>query len=73
MQLYGDLYIASFIRINKLRWIGHVNGMVSKIMAYQVFVNQLQGNRQRGRPRSRWRECVYGDVTKYRLGTEVEN
>jgi hypothetical protein len=25
MQLYGDLDIVSFIRINRLRWIGHVN------------------------------------------------
>jgi hypothetical protein len=73
MQLYGDLYIVSFITINKLRWIGHINGMVSKRMMYQVFVNELQGNRQRGRPRYRWRDCVYGDVTNCRLGTEVEN
>jgi hypothetical protein len=25
MQLYGNLDIVSFIRINRLRWIGHVN------------------------------------------------
>jgi hypothetical protein len=30
MQLYGDLYIVSFIRINRLRWIGHVNRMDNK-------------------------------------------
>jgi hypothetical protein len=47
MLLYGDLYIyiyiVLFIRINRLRWIGHVNRMDSRIM-YQVFANQRQGS-----------------------------
>jgi hypothetical protein len=25
MQLYGDMDIVSFMRINRLKWIGHVN------------------------------------------------
>jgi hypothetical protein len=37
MQLYGDLDTVSFIIINRLRCIGHVNRMV-----YQVFANQPQ-------------------------------
>jgi hypothetical protein len=37
MQLYGDLDIVSFIIINRLRWIGHVNRMDNKRMVYHVF------------------------------------
>jgi hypothetical protein len=34
LQLYGDLDTVSFIRINRLRWIGHVNRIDNKIMVY---------------------------------------
>jgi hypothetical protein len=34
MQLYGDLDIVPFIRINRLRWIGHVNRLDNKRMVY---------------------------------------
>jgi hypothetical protein len=67
MQLYGDLNIVSFIRINRLRWIGHVNTMDNKRMVYQAFANQPQGSRPRGRPKSRWWDCVYGDVKKCKI------
>jgi hypothetical protein len=67
MQLYGDLDIVSFIRINRLRWIGHVNRMDNKRMVYQVFANQPQGSRPRGRPKSRLWDCVYGDIRKCRI------
>jgi hypothetical protein len=50
MQLYGDLDIVSFIRINRLRWIGHVNRMGNKRMVYQVFAKQPQGSQSRGSP-----------------------
>jgi hypothetical protein len=46
MQLYGDLDIVSFIRINRLRWIGNVNKMDNKRMVYEVFANQRQGSCQ---------------------------
>ena len=30
MQLFGDLDMLSFVRISRLRWIGHVNRLDSK-------------------------------------------
>jgi hypothetical protein len=30
MQLFGDLDALSFLRITRLNWIGHVNGMDNK-------------------------------------------
>jgi hypothetical protein len=53
MQLYGDLDIVSFIRINRLRWIGHANRMDNKRMVYKIVANQPQGSRPIGRPKSR--------------------
>jgi hypothetical protein len=67
MQLYGDLEIVSFIRINRLRWIGYVNRMDNKRMVYQVFANQPQGSRPKGRPKYRWWNCVYGDIRKGKI------
>jgi hypothetical protein len=42
MQLYGDLDIVSFIRINRLRWIGYANRMDNKRMVYQIFAIKLE-------------------------------
>jgi hypothetical protein len=67
MHLYGDLDIVSFIRINRLRWFGHVNIMDNKIMVYKVFVNKPQGSRTMGRPETRWWDCVYGDIRKCKI------
>jgi hypothetical protein len=67
MQLYGDLDIVSFIRINRLRRIGHVNRMDNKRMVYQVFANQPQGRWPKGRPKSRWWVCVYSDIRKWKI------
>jgi hypothetical protein len=58
MQLYDDLHIVSFIRLNRLRWIGHVNIMDNRTMVYQVFADEPQGSRPIGRPKYRWWDCV---------------
>ena len=39
MQLLGDLDVLSFVRTNRLNWIGQVNRMDSKIKESQVFIN----------------------------------
>jgi hypothetical protein len=67
MSLYGDLDIVLFIRINRLRWIGHVNRMDNKRMVYQVFADQPQGSRPGGRTKIRWWDCVYGDIRKCKI------
>jgi hypothetical protein len=36
-------------------------------MMYVVFANQPQGSRPTGRPKSRWWDCVYGDIRKYNI------
>ena len=37
MQLFGDLDIFHLVRISRLNWVGHVNGMESARKVSQVF------------------------------------
>jgi hypothetical protein len=60
MRLYGDLDTLSFLRVNRIRWIGHVNRMDNKRMVYQVLIINLK---EVGRE-VQMVDCVYGDITK---------
>jgi hypothetical protein len=54
MQLFGDLVdILSFVRVSRLKWIGHVYGMDCKSVI-QAFNSNPQGSRLSGRPQNRW-------------------
>jgi hypothetical protein len=64
MQLFGDLDILSFVGINRLKWIGYVNRMDTKRKVSQVFNNNPQGYRLRGRPKNRWWNCVQTDINR---------
>ena len=64
MALYEDLDLVSFIKLNRLRWIGHVYRMENTRKVTQVFYNNPQGSRQRGRPRHRWVDDVQTDLEK---------
>jgi hypothetical protein len=52
MQLCGDLDTLSSVRISPLNSIGHVNRIDSKRKVSQVFNNNSQGSRLRGRPKT---------------------
>jgi hypothetical protein len=71
-QAFGDLDILSFVRISRLKWIGHVNRMENKRTVSQVFNKNLQGSRPRGRPRNRWWNCVQTDIKKCKINNWKE-
>jgi hypothetical protein len=71
-QAFGDLDILSFVRISRLEWIGRVNRMESKRTVSQVFNNNPQGSRPRGRPRKRWWNCVQTDIKKCKINNWIE-
>jgi len=48
------LGVLCFVRMCGLDLAGHVNRMDSKSKVSQVFNNNPQGSRLRGRPRHRW-------------------
>jgi hypothetical protein len=68
MQMFGDLDILSFVRISRLKWIGHVNRMETKRTVSQVFNNNPQGSR----PRNRWWNCVQTAIKKCKINNWKE-
>jgi hypothetical protein len=67
MQPFGAFNILSFVRISRFNWIGHVNRMESKRTVSQVFNNNPQGSRLRGRPKNRWWNFLQTDINKYKI------
>jgi hypothetical protein len=65
--LFGDIDILSFVRINWLKWTGHVNRMDSKRKVSQIFNDNPQGHRLRGRPKNRCWNCVQIDINRCKI------
>jgi len=62
--LYKENDIVTYIKINCLRWAGHVIRMEEKNPARRVLVTVVEGRRQRGRPKLRWEDGVMEDDRK---------
>ena len=58
----------TYIKINRLKWAGHVIRMEEQSATRRVLVAVAEGRRQRGRPKLRWEDGVMGDARK--LGGE---
>jgi hypothetical protein len=67
MKLYEEVEILSFIRLSRLRWIGHVNRMDKERKIYNIFYNQPQGTRIKGRSKNRWMNCVLSGIKKCKI------
>ncbi|XP_070136092.1 uncharacterized protein [Drosophila bipectinata] len=57
-ELYGDVDVASRVKSQRLRWLGHVARMDEDAPARKVFDAVIVGTRRRGRPRTRWQDQV---------------
>jgi hypothetical protein len=62
--LYKENDIVTCIKINRLRWAGHVIQMEEKNPARRVLFAVVEGRRQRGRPKLRLEEGVMEDARK---------
>jgi hypothetical protein len=62
--LYKDSDIITYIKINRLRWAGHVIRLEKQNPARRVFAAVVEGRRQKGRPKLRWEDGVTGDAKK---------
>jgi hypothetical protein len=51
--------ITETIRLQRLRWFGHVQGMKENRISKRVLYMILESTRPRGRPRNRWQEKVF--------------
>jgi hypothetical protein len=53
-NLYSTPDIIRQIKSRRMRWARHVARMGEERQVYRVLVGKPEGNRPRGRPRSRW-------------------
>ena len=52
------LTIAEIIRLNRVRWFGHVQRMEESRIPEKVLCTNLETTRLRGRPRNKWQDKV---------------
>ena len=60
-KLYRECATVTYIKINRLKWKGHVIRMEEQSATRRVLVAVAEGRRQRGRPKLRWEDGVMGD------------
>jgi hypothetical protein len=59
-----DSDIITYIKINRLRWAGHVIRLEEQNPTRGVFAAVVEGRRQKGGPKLRWEDGVTGDAKK---------
>ena len=62
--LYKESDIVTYIKINRLKWVGPVIRMEEQSPTGRVPVAVVEGRRQRGRPKLRWEDGVTEDAIK---------
>ncbi|XP_013175481.1 PREDICTED: uncharacterized protein LOC106123612 [Papilio xuthus] len=63
-DLYKELNVAGHIKLNRLRWAGHVERMDEARVPKNVMASNPEGRRSRGRPKLRWIDGVNKDAKK---------
>ena len=56
--LYKENDIITYIKTNRLRWAGQVIRLEEQSPARRFLVAVVEGRRQRGRPKLRWKDGV---------------
>jgi len=56
--------IIAYIKINRLKWAGHVIRMEEQTATRRVLVAVVEGRRQRGRSKLRWEDGVMEGARK---------
>ena len=54
--------IVKWIKGQRISWLGHLERMEEDRMPKKIFTQELEGTRQRGRPRKGWTEEVERDL-----------
>ena len=50
------------VQERKLQWYGHIKRRDEQYLGNGISDMTVEGRRERGRPRSRWRDCVGEDI-----------
>jgi hypothetical protein len=61
-SLFNDVDIIKRIKINRLRWAGHVIRRGNEKIIKRLIIVKPEGKRKKGRPRMRWIDGVEKDL-----------
>ena len=62
MQLYREPDIVRFTKINRLRWLGHVQRMDENRVPKKLLKTKPEGKRSAGRPKARWMDAATANL-----------
>jgi len=54
--------VVKWINVQSISWLGHLERMEEDRMPKKIFTQELEGTRQRGRPRKGWKGEVERDL-----------
>ena len=54
--------IVKWTKGQRINWLGHLERMEKDRMPKNIFTEELEGTRIKGRPRKRWKEVVERDL-----------
>ena len=60
-KLYKEIDIVKFLKIQRMKFAGHICRMQPSSLTYRIFNFKVLGNRARGRPKLRWSDCITND------------
>ena len=63
--------MAEYLREKRLRWFGHVQMRDQDEASRKILQMTVDGKRNRGRPKLRWRDLVKEDMTRNQMTTEI--
>lgn len=61
-DLYDDLRVSHFVRIQRFKWLGHLVRMDDDRAVKKLYYGAPDGTRPRGRPKGRWKDSVAEDL-----------
>ena len=68
----GNIYpMAEFLRQHSLRWFEHMQRRDKDEATRKILQMPVDGKRNRGRPKLRWRDLVKEDVARNQMTTEI--
>ena len=62
MGLFGEPDICRFIKVNRLRWLGHVQRMDENRIPKKLLWTKPEGKRNAGRPKARWMDSAIANL-----------
>ena len=63
--------MVEFLREKRLRWFGHVQRRDKDDDTRNILPMTVDGKRNRGRPKLRWRDLVKDDMARNHMGTVI--